>query len=74
MTAAWIAFILYAATAITLGWRSYRRGGTPADFWTAGRNLDSFSVGLSLSAGVLTTAVAFPVAAGYGLGFVCKKE
>ncbi len=59
MTAAWIAFILYAATAIILGWRSYRRGGTPADFWTAGRNLDSFY----LSSGELTTAVTFPVAA-----------
>ncbi len=30
MTATWIAFILYAAAAIALGWSAYRRGGVPA--------------------------------------------
>jgi len=51
MTTAWIAFILYAAAAITLGWRAHRRQATAtaADFWTAGRHLNSFSVGLSIS-------------------------
>lgn len=56
MTATWIAFILYAAAAIALGWSAYRRGGAPADFWTAKRRLDGFSVGLSLSAGFMSVS------------------
>ncbi len=63
MTAAWIAFILYATVAITLGWQAHRRQitATAANFRTAGRRLDSFY----LSSGGLKTAMAFPVAAGF---------
>ena len=56
MTATWIAFALYAAAAITLGWLSYRKGVAGTDFWTAGRHLNSTSVGLSISAGFMSVS------------------
>jgi Na+/proline symporter len=56
MTATWIAFILYAAAAITLGWYSHRKGISGSNFWTAGRHLGSTSVGLSISAGFMSVS------------------
>ncbi|MFC1620126.1 sodium:solute symporter [Candidatus Neomarinimicrobiota bacterium] len=74
MTAIWIAFILYAGAAIFLGWRSFRRGGEGADYWTASRNLSSTSVGLSISAGFMSVSwscvYAVQLFYWYGLGAI----
>ena len=68
----WIAFALYAAVAIGLGWRSYRRSAPEDEFWTAGRDLDGASVGLSLSAGFMSISwscvYAVQLFYWYGLG------
>ena len=79
MTAIWAAFLLYAAGAIALGWRANRRSraqrdpaATEDDFWTAGRQLDGLSVGLSISAGFMSVSwscvYAVQLFYWYGLG------
>ncbi|UCD37913.1 MAG: sodium:solute symporter family protein [Fidelibacterota bacterium] len=72
MTATWIAFTLYAITAIALGWRSHRQRTSSTDFWTAGRHLNSSSVGLSISAGFMSVSwscvYAVQLFYWYGLG------
>jgi SSS family solute:Na+ symporter len=54
----WVAFVGYCAIAIWVGVRAGRRGDVAAgaDFWTAGRNLSGFEVGVSLSAGFLSVS------------------
>ena len=73
-TTIWIAFILYTAAAVYLSWRSLRRGREGADFWTAGRNLSSTSVGLSISAGFMSISwscvYAVQLFYWYGLGAI----
>ena len=79
MTATWIVFILYAAVAIILGWRSYRRSrrdprrsAAGTEFWTTGRSLNGLSVGLSISAGFMSVSwssvYAVQLFYWYGLG------
>ncbi|MFB0516847.1 MAG: sodium:solute symporter [Candidatus Neomarinimicrobiota bacterium] len=72
MTATWIAFLLYVVVAIGLGLRSQRRSITSTDFWTAGRQLDGISVGLSISAGFMSVSwscvYAVQLFYWYGLG------
>ncbi len=79
MTAVRLAFILFAGAAIALGWRVYRRSrgssgsdGAGNDFWMAGRELDGWSVGLSMSAGFMSVSwscvYAVQLFYWYGLG------
>ena len=79
MSAVWIGFVLYAAVAIAMGWRADRQsrraeavGEAGADFWTAGRQLDGVSVGLSMSAGFMSVSwscvYAVQLFYWYGLG------
>ncbi len=72
MSAAWIAFLLYAALAIGLGWRVQRRAADPATYWTAGRQLPGSAVGLSISAGFMSVSwscvYAVQLFYWYGLG------
>lgn len=72
MSAAWIAFLLYAALAIGLGWRVQRRTADPASYWTAGRQLPGSAVGLSISAGFMSVSwscvYAVQLFYWYGLG------
>ncbi len=52
----WIAFILYIIVTIIIGWLAYRSNDEGVDFWTAGRSLNGFSVGLSISAGFMSVS------------------
>ena len=74
MLATWIAFLLYAAAAISLGWVAHRRHESGAAYWTAGRSLGAVSVGLSISAGFLSVSwscvYAVQLFYWYGLGAV----
>ncbi len=68
----WTAVILYAAAAITIGYISHRKTEDAGEFWTAGRNLGSLSVGLSISAGFMSVSwscvYAVQLFYWYGLG------
>ena len=74
MLASWIAFVLYAAAAVGLGLSAHRRRESGAAYWTAGRNLDTAAVGLSLSAGFLSISwscvYAVQLFYWYGLGAI----
>ncbi len=50
----WAAFLLYIFVSLFLGKYAGRSEKSARDFWTAGRNLSSFSVGLSISAGFMS--------------------
>ncbi|MEQ8663057.1 MAG: hypothetical protein RLW62_19755 [Gammaproteobacteria bacterium] len=67
-----LAVLLYCVAAIGLGWASMRRGDAGVAFWTAGRELDATSVGLSMSAGFMSISwscvYAVQVFYAYGLG------
>jgi SSS family solute:Na+ symporter len=52
----WFAVILYAVLAITIGWYARKRTESGTAFWTAGRSLSSWSVGLSISAGFMSVS------------------
>ncbi|MCP5107238.1 MAG: sodium:solute symporter family protein [bacterium] len=52
----WIAFLAYVAVTLLLGWTAHRKKDEGAAFWTAGRSLGSFSVGLSISAGFMSVS------------------
>jgi Na+/proline symporter len=56
MLATWIVFLLYAAVTIVLGWTAHKKKDRGAAFWTAGRSLNSLSVGLSISAGFMSVS------------------
>ena len=49
-----IAFIIYSLVVLTLGWLAYQRKDRADEYWTAGRNLNAVSVGLSISAGFMS--------------------
>ena len=52
----WIAFLLYVGVTLVLGWAAHRKQDQGEEFWTAGRSLDSLSVGLSISAGFMSVS------------------
>jgi SSS family solute:Na+ symporter len=56
MLATWIGFIVYICITLGLGWWSYRKKDRGMEFWTAGRSLSSFSVGVSISAGFMSVS------------------
>ncbi len=70
----WAAVTLYALAAIALGWLAQRRRDGAREFWTAGRELGSVSVGLSISAGFMSVSwscvYAVQLFYWYGLGAV----
>jgi Na+/proline symporter len=74
MLATWIAFLVYSAAAIGLGWLAHRRRESGAAYWTAGRSLGAAAVGLSISAGFLSVSwscvYAVQLFYWYGLGAV----
>lgn len=74
MLATWIAFLLYATAAISLGWVAHRRHESGDAYWTAGRSLGAASVGLSISAGFLSVSwscvYAVQLFYWYGLGAI----
>lgn len=72
MNPTWIAVLLYSAAVIALGFRWRQQASAGADFWTAGRSLGAWSVGLSISAGFMSVSWSCVYAAqlfyGFGLG------
>ncbi len=72
MTMTWIAFLLYLAASLVLGWVAQKQQDAGADFWTAGRSLGAVSVGLSISAGFMSVSwscvYAVQLFYWYGLG------
>lgn len=72
IAAIWIAFLAYAALAIGLGVRASSRHDEGEAYWSAGRELDATSVGMSLSASFLSVSwscvYAVQLFYGYGLG------
>lgn len=54
MNFTWIALLLYIFASIVLGRFAGKGEKNADDFWTAGRGLGSFSVGLSISAGFMS--------------------
>ena len=56
MLSTWIAFLLYVAFTLVLGWAAQRKKDHGTAFWTAGRSLGSLSVGLSISAGFMSVS------------------
>jgi len=50
----WLSFLLYAFVTLIIGRFASKKNGDGDDFWTAGRNLSSLSVGFSLSAGFMS--------------------
>ena len=64
--------LVYSAAVIALGFRWREQASAGADFWTAGRSLGAWSVGLSISAGFMSVSWSCVYAAqlfyGYGLG------
>jgi SSS family solute:Na+ symporter len=56
MLATWIGFIIYICITLGLGWAAQRKKDRGAEFWTAGRGLNSLSVGLSISAGFMSVS------------------
>jgi SSS family solute:Na+ symporter len=74
MLATWIGFIVYIIITIALGWWSHKKKDQGVEFWTAGRSLSSFSVGLSISAGFMSVSwscvYAVQLFYWYGIGAV----
>lgn len=73
MILTWCAVLVYCALSIAVGWHSHRRHrDADTAFWTAGRQLGAFSVGLSISAGFMSVSwscvYAVQLFYGYGLG------
>ncbi len=72
LTPSWTAVVLFGLALIALGWRWRGEARDGESFWTAGRRLDGFSVGLSVSAGFMSVSWSCVYAAqlfyGYGLG------
>jgi solute:Na+ symporter, SSS family len=70
----WIAFIIYICITLGLGWYSHMKKDEGTAFWTAGRSLNSLSVGLSISAGFMSVSwscvYAVQLFYWYGLGAV----
>ncbi|MCP4147416.1 MAG: sodium:solute symporter family protein [bacterium] len=56
MIMTWIAFILYVLITLLLGWSAHKKKDDGAEFWTAGRSLNTLSVGLSISAGFMSVS------------------
>lgn len=52
----WFAFIIYIIITLFIGWYAQRSNDDGKDFWTAGRSLGGFSVGLSISAGFMSVS------------------
>ncbi|MFQ5706747.1 MAG: sodium:solute symporter [bacterium] len=54
----WAGFLSYSFLVIYVGWRSYVRGkqakAAQSDFWSAGKSLSSWAVGLSVSASFMS--------------------
>jgi len=54
----WAGFLIYAALVLIIGWRGYRAQSATAsddlDFWAAGKSLNGWSVGLSISASFMS--------------------
>ncbi len=48
--------MFYVAFALALGWLAQNKKDQGSDFWTAGRSLNSLSVGLSISAGFMSVS------------------
>ena len=74
MTEIWLAFALYSAAAIALGWRAARSADRGDAIWTAGRSLTASQVGVSISAGFMSVSWSCVYASQlyywYGLGAV----
>ncbi|NIM16506.1 MAG: hypothetical protein GTO45_31220 [Candidatus Aminicenantes bacterium] len=74
MAATWIGFILYICITLGLGWLAHIKKDRGAEFWTAGRSLNSLSVGLSISAGFMSISwscvYAVQLFYWYGIGAV----
>ncbi|MFC2146310.1 sodium:solute symporter [Acidobacteriota bacterium] len=74
MLSTWIGFIVYICITIGLGWWSHKKKDQGVAFWTAGRSLSSFSVGLSISAGFMSVSwscvYAVQLFYWYGIGAV----
>lgn len=74
MLSTWIGFIVYICITLGLGWWSHRKKDRGVEFWTAGRSLSSFSVGLSISAGFMSVSwscvYAVQLFYWYGIGAV----
>jgi Na+/proline symporter len=74
MLATWIGFIIYICITLVLGWWAQRKKDQGVAFWTAGRSLSSFSVGLSISAGFMSVSwscvYAVQLFYWYGIGAV----
>jgi len=70
----WFAFLTYVAATLCLGWYAHKNKETADDFWTAGRSLSGFSVGLSISAGFISVSwscvYAVQLFYWYGIGAV----
>jgi solute:Na+ symporter, SSS family len=68
----WIAFLTYVAVTLVIGWMAHLQKDEDKEFWTAGRNLSGFSVGLSISAGFMSVSwscvYAVQLFYWYGLG------
>ncbi len=74
MSVAWLAIILYIIFTVIIGWRTSRKRVDDSEYWTAGRNLGPWSVGLSLSAGFMSISwscvYAVQIFYWYGVGGV----
>lgn len=74
MSITWIGFILYMCITLALGWWAHRKKDQGTEFWTAGRNLGTISVGLSISAGFMSVSwscvYAVQLFYWYGIGAV----
>lgn len=74
MLSTWIGFIVYICITLVLGWWAQKKKDQGAAFWTAGRSLSSFSVGLSISAGFMSVSwscvYAVQLFYWYGIGAV----
>jgi Na+/proline symporter len=70
----WIAFIAYVIVTLLLGWFALKKHDKGEAFWTAGRSLNAFSVGLSISAGFMSVSwscvYAVQLFYWYGIGAV----
>ncbi len=70
----WAAFLFYIFVTLGLGWAAHRKKDSGEEFWTAGRSLGAFSVGLSISAGFMSVSwscvYAVQLFYWYGIGAV----
>lgn len=70
----WFGFLGYSAVVLVIGWRGFRRTkeAAGATFWTAGRSLNSWSAGLSISASFMSISwscvYAVQLSYWYGVG------